>query len=80
MVGGARIGLYRQMWELLSLERARQTPLLKGPYISLSGPYREGGAVGELVRDGVLHPFLEAPRPIARPDRLGFGRLLVYTL
>jgi ATP-dependent helicase YprA (DUF1998 family) len=51
--------LYRQMRELLSLEATRRTPLLKGPYISLSRAFRQGAAVGDLVREGLLHPFLE---------------------
>jgi DEAD/DEAH box helicase/Helicase conserved C-terminal domain/Domain of unknown function (DUF1998) len=51
--------LYRQMRELLSLEATRRTPLLKGPYVSLSRAFRQGAAVGDLVREGLLHPFLE---------------------
>jgi len=50
--------LYRQMRRLLRLEETRDTPLLKGPYISLSRSFREGAAVDALVDEGVLHPFM----------------------
>ena len=41
----SRSGLYDQMRRLLSLDETRRTPLLKGPYITLSRPFREGAAV-----------------------------------
>ncbi|MGH9335293.1 MAG: hypothetical protein ACRD21_16270 [Vicinamibacteria bacterium] len=44
---------------LLSLEATRQTPLLKGPYISLSRAFRTGSSVRGLVQEGALHPFME---------------------
>lgn len=50
--------LYEQMRRLLRLEETRDTPLLKGPYVSLSRSFREGAAVETLVREGVLHPFM----------------------
>ena len=34
--------LHAQLRELLSLERTRQTPLMKGPYISLSRSFSMG--------------------------------------
>jgi hypothetical protein len=37
--------LHAQMRELLSLDQTRQSPLLKGPYISLSRPFRQGASV-----------------------------------
>ena len=49
--------LLAQMRRLLSLDETRQSPLLKGPYISLSRPFRRGAAVADLVRDGILHPL-----------------------
>ena len=52
--------LYRQMRELLSLEATRRTPLLKGPYISLSQTFRQGAAISEFVKEGLLHPLLES--------------------
>ena len=47
--------LHKQMRELLSLDQTRQSPLLKGPYISLSRPFRHGAAVESLVKEGLLH-------------------------
>ena len=58
-------GLHRQMRELLSLDRTRRSPLLKGPYVSLSRPFRDGCAVESLVAEGVLHPHLRERIPAA---------------
>lgn len=51
-------GLYAQLRSLLSLEESRRTPLLKGPYISLSRPFREGATVADLVAEALLHPHM----------------------
>ena len=56
-------GLHRQMRELLSLDRTRRSPLLKGPYVSLSRPFRDGAAVSALVDEGLLHPHLQERIP-----------------
>jgi ATP-dependent helicase YprA (DUF1998 family)/rubrerythrin len=48
--------LYAQMRRLLNLEETRHSPLLKGPYISLSKSFRKGASVADLVAAGVLHP------------------------
>lgn len=50
--------LYAQMRALLNLEETRATPLMKGPYISLSRSFETGAAVVDLVAEGVLHPHL----------------------
>ena len=50
--------LHAQMKELLSLDETRRSPLLKGPYISLSRPFRPGAALSGLVAEGLLHPHL----------------------
>ena len=50
--------LHGQMRALLSLDETRRSPLLKGPYISLSRPFREGASVGALVAEGIFHPLL----------------------
>ncbi|MDY7107964.1 MAG: DEAD/DEAH box helicase [Planctomycetota bacterium] len=50
--------LHRQLRELLSLEVTRDTPLLQGPYVSLSRPFRQGATVEALVEGGVLHTHL----------------------
>ena len=58
--------LYRQMRELLSLERTRKTPLLKGPYISLSRSFRQGASLEQMVSEGMLHPHLRQLSPYPR--------------
>ena len=50
--------LHSQMRRLLSLDETRQSPLLKGPYVSLSRPFRQGASVASLVAEGLLHPHL----------------------
>ncbi|MCB9913191.1 MAG: DEAD/DEAH box helicase [Planctomycetes bacterium] len=54
----ADAGLYAQLRALLSLDETRQSPLLKGPYVSLSRPFRQGPSVADLCQEGVLHPHL----------------------
>ena len=56
-------GLHAQMRDLLSLDHTRQSPLLEGPYVSLSRPFRKGAAVEALVGQGVLHPHLRERIP-----------------
>jgi hypothetical protein len=51
-------GLYAQMRQLLNLEETRRSPLLKGPYVSLSRTFEEGIAVADAVKEGWLHPHL----------------------
>jgi SOS-response transcriptional repressor LexA len=48
--------LYDQLRALLKLEETRRTPLRKGPYVSLSRPFRQGSSVQQLVAEGVFHP------------------------
>ena len=55
--------LHQQMRELLSLDETRRSPLLKGPYVSLSRPFREGASVEALVAEGVFHPLLRERIP-----------------
>lgn len=50
--------LYEQLRRQLSLDSARETPLLRGPFVSLSRAFREGASVESLVKDGVLHPHM----------------------
>ena len=50
--------LYDQMRRQLRLETIRRTPLLRGPYISLSQGFRQGATIDELVAQGVLHPHM----------------------
>ena len=55
--------LLAQMRRLLSLDETRQSPLLKGPYVSLARPFRQGAAVDDLVREGVFHPHMRQRIP-----------------
>ncbi|MEZ5285554.1 MAG: DEAD/DEAH box helicase [Vicinamibacterales bacterium] len=57
--------LHAQMRTLLSLDETRQSPLLTGPYISLSRPFREGASVDGLIREGVFHPHMRQRIPAA---------------
>src|SRR5210317_1131724 len=50
--------LNEQMRDLLSLDQTRDTPLLKGPYISLSRAFQTGAKVDALVSEGVLHEHM----------------------
>jgi SOS-response transcriptional repressor LexA len=51
------------MRRLLSLDETRQSPLLKGPYISLSRPFRQGSSVDALVTGKIFHPHMRQRIP-----------------
>jgi ATP-dependent helicase YprA (DUF1998 family) len=55
--------LHAQMRTLLNLEQTRNTPLLKGPFVSLSRAFRKGTPLAELARQNVLHPHVEQLSP-----------------
>lgn len=55
--------LYQQMRELLNLEQTRNTPLLKGPFVSLSRTFLKGASLDQLVGEGVLHPHMKQLSP-----------------
>ncbi len=59
--------LHAQMRDLLCLDQTRSSPLIKGPYISLSRPFRQGAAIDVLVGEGLFHPHLREriPREIS---------------
>jgi ATP-dependent helicase YprA (DUF1998 family)/SOS-response transcriptional repressor LexA/ribosomal protein L40E len=57
--------LHGQMRRLLSLDETRNSPLLKGPFISLSRPFRQGAAVDALIQEGVFHPHMRQRIPAA---------------
>lgn len=59
----ADAGLYQQMRALLNLEQTRNTPLMKGPYISLSRTFEQGATLKQLVKEGVLHPHIKQLSP-----------------
>src|ERR1041385_8748421 len=51
--------LHAQLRALLNLDHTRQSPLLKGPYVSLSRPFRHGPPVAQLCAERVLHSHLQ---------------------
>ncbi len=55
--------LLEQMRRLLSLDETRESPLLKGPYLSLSRPFRRGAAIDDLIREAVFHPHMRQRIP-----------------
>ena len=55
--------LRRQMRELLSLDSTRTSPLLRGPYVSLSRPFREGASSDAAISEGLLHPHMRQRIP-----------------
>ena len=52
--------LHAQMRALLRLEESRSTPLRKGPFVSLSRPFKSGATIEQLVREGVLHVGMQS--------------------
>lgn len=48
--------LAKQLRDLVWPAIKRESPLIKGPFVSLSRAFAEGRTVPELVQDGVLHP------------------------
>lgn len=50
--------LHEQMRRLLNMDHVRHTPLMKGPYISLTRSFKQGPAVADLVADGVFHSHM----------------------
>jgi len=59
----ADASLYQQMRDLLNLEQTRNTPLMKGPYISLSRTFEPGATLQQLVKEGVFHPHIPQLSP-----------------
>ncbi len=53
----------QQMRQLLSLDQTRNSPLLQGPYISLSRPFKRGASIASLVEEGILHPLMRQRIP-----------------
>lgn len=55
--------LNSQMRTLLQLDHARQSPLLRGPFVSLSQRFAAGCSVASLTEAGLLHPLLTSIAP-----------------
>jgi ATP-dependent helicase YprA (DUF1998 family) len=56
--------LLAQMRTLLSLDATRNSPLLKGPFVSVSRPFRRGAAVDALITERVFHPHMRQRIPV----------------
>ncbi len=50
--------LHAQMRTLLNLDAVRHTPLLRGPFISVSRSFKEGATIVELATQGIFHPHM----------------------
>lgn len=50
--------LHEQMKHQLNLDHVRQTPLLRGPFVSLSRSFKQGPAVADLVAEGIFHEHM----------------------
>ena len=55
--------LHAQMRRLLSLDETRRSPLMQGPYVSLSRPFREGASIDALIAAGLFHPHMRQRIP-----------------
>ena len=55
--------LHAQMRRLLSLDETRRSPLMQGPYVSLSRPFREGPSIDALIESGLFHPHMRQRIP-----------------
>src|SRR5262245_39784611 len=55
--------LHAQMRQLLSLDATRNSPLIKGPFISLSRPFRQGASIDTLIQEGIFHPHMRQRIP-----------------
>lgn len=55
--------LRSQMRALLQMDHSRETPLLKGPFISLSRTFEQGESVQKLIDAGIFHPHMRERIP-----------------
>lgn len=64
--------LYEQVRSMLTESPTGASPLVKGPYVSLSRSFQQGAAVADLVSEGLAHPKLthiaEYPRLFAHQE------------
>ncbi|MEO7699622.1 MAG: DEAD/DEAH box helicase [Opitutus sp.] len=55
--------LHAQLRALLNITESRHSPLMQGPYVSLSRPFREGPKISQLIAEKILHPLLTTVAP-----------------
>jgi hypothetical protein len=70
--------LYEQMRTLLNLETTRSTPLMQGPYISLSRVFRQGASIAELIDESIFHPHMK--RLIPYPSVYGHQETAIRSI
>jgi len=58
--------LHGQLRALLRVGESRDTPLRKGPFVSLSRPFRAGASIDQMVADRVLRPGMKSIVPYDR--------------
>jgi replicative superfamily II helicase len=58
--------LHAQLRALLRVGESRDTPLRRGPFISLSRPFRAGASIEQLVAERVLHAGMRSVVPYER--------------
>lgn len=72
--------LHDQMRRLLSLDETRDSPLMKGPFVSLSRPFREGASVQRLIDEGVFHPHMRQRIPAEITHVYGHQEVAIHAL
>ena len=50
--------LYAQLRRLLNLDQTRRSPLLAGPFVTLSRAFAQGISLKDAVKEGLLHPHI----------------------
>src|SRR5208283_6103796 len=61
--------LYGQLRRLLNLDHTRRSPLLAGPYVTLSRAFAQGISVADAVKEGLLHAHIQ--QLVAHPHLYG---------
>lgn len=72
--------LNEQMRRLLSLDETRNSPLMQGPFISLSRSFRQGTSVDQLIDEGIFHPHMRQRIPAAITHVYGHQDLAIRAI
>src|ERR1700730_4636529 len=51
--------LYEQLRRLLNLDQTRRSPLLAGPYVTLSRAFAQGISIADAVKEGLVHAHIQ---------------------
>ena len=74
------IRLNKQMKNLLSGGVTQKTPLLQGPFVSLSQTFKQGCSVKSLCDEGILHPHLQDIVPYKNKKIKFWGNMVGKTI